>query len=167
MIYLLNENEISFPDPRDGEPNGLFAVGGDLSVPRLLLAYSHGIFPWYAFRKEDAYLDLCKEDGEPYIQWWCPMQRFVIFPDEIHISHSMKQMMKKEEYNVTFCQDFKGVITNCGALREKEKEHGSVSTSSRHTHDYLTLDMQQASRYGKQKTKLNRHASSADCMASA
>ena len=121
MIYLLRDDEISFPDPRDGEPNGLFAVGGDLSVPRLLLAYSHGIFPWYAFRKEDAYLDLCKEDGEPYIQWWCPMQRFVIFPDEIHISHSMKQMMKKEEYNVTFCQDFKGVITNCGALREKEK----------------------------------------------
>ena len=71
MVYLLNE-KISFPDPRLGEEDGLLAIGGDLSVERLLLAYSNGIFPWYSFR-----------DGEKL--WYCPMRRFVIFPNEIHI----------------------------------------------------------------------------------
>lgn len=167
MIYLLRDDEISFPDPRDGEPNGLFAVGGDLSVQRLLLAYSHGIFPWYAFRKEEAYLDLCKDDGEPYIQWWCPMDRFVIFPDEIHISHSMKQMMKKEEYNVTFCQDFKGVITNCGALREKERGAWLGKHIVEAYHVSLTQVMPQAWRYGRRKTMLNPHALSVGSTVSA
>ena len=53
MVYLLDEKVIGFPDPRNGEEDGLFAVGGDLSVERLLLAYSYGIFPWYAYRPED------------------------------------------------------------------------------------------------------------------
>lgn len=117
MIVLLDE-EIGFPDPRQGEPDGLFAVGGDLSVERLLLAYSHGIFPWYAFRAEDTDEGLIDPvTGLPYIQWWCPMDRFVIFPDEIHISHSMRQMINRGEYRVTFNEAFEDVIRHCGNLR--------------------------------------------------
>ena len=75
MIFQLDERLV-FPDPHYGEPDGLIAVGGDLSLDRLLLAYSYGFFPWYSFRDADQ------------IRWYCPMQRFVIFPKEIHISHS-------------------------------------------------------------------------------
>ena len=76
MVFQLTKR-LAFPDPHWGDPDGLLAIGGDLSVDRLILAYSNGIFPWYAFR-------------EKVIQWWCPLQRFVIFPEEIHISHSMR-----------------------------------------------------------------------------
>lgn len=121
MVYLLDET-IGFPDPRDGEEDGLFAVGGDLSADRLLLAYSHGIFPWYAFRAEDTDPSLIDPaTGQPYIQWWCPMERFVIFPKEIHISHSMKQTLKllqRGEMSVTVNRAFVSVINQCGALRE-------------------------------------------------
>lgn len=121
MVYLLNE-EIGFPDPREGDEDGLFAVGGDLSEERLRLAYSYGIFPWYAFRSEDTSPSLLDpQTGKPYIQWWCPMKRFVIFPKEIHISHSMRQELKKlqtGQLRVTINQAFEQVIEQCGALRE-------------------------------------------------
>ena len=100
MVFELTD-EIVFPDPHMGEEDGLLAIGGDLSVDRLLLAYSYGIFPWFSFR------------DWPYPAWYCPMQRFVIFPDEIHISHSMRTMMNKREYHVTFNRDFDGVIEGC------------------------------------------------------
>lgn len=108
MIFALDD-EIAFPDPRFGEPDGLFAIGGDLSIDRLLLAYSYGIFPWYSFRDSD----------EPY--WYCPMQRFVIFPEEIHISHSMRSLINRQRYRLSINEDFEGVITNCGKLREDEE----------------------------------------------
>lgn len=88
MVFQLTKR-LAFPDPHWGDPDGLLAIGGDLSVDRLILAYSNGIFPWYAFR-------------EKVIQWWCPLQRFVIFPEEIHISHSMHTLMNKNKYKVTF-----------------------------------------------------------------
>lgn len=103
MVFQLTE-EIAFPDPRYGEPDGLLAVGGDLSIDRLILAYSNGIFPWYAFQ-------------EGTIQWWCPMKRFVIFPEEIHISHSMRTFIKKGEYDLSVNQAFHDVIRACGELR--------------------------------------------------
>lgn len=103
MVYELTE-DIVFPDPRQGEPDGLIAVGGDLSEERLLLAYSYGIFPWFSFR------------DWPYPAWYCPMQRFVIFPDEVHISHSMRTLMNKKTYRVTFNQDFDGVIKGCSEV---------------------------------------------------
>lgn len=105
MIFRLDPDSIEFPDPTDGDPDGLFAVGGDLSPERLLLAYSLGIFPWFSFRESD----------EPW--WYCPMQRFVIFPNEIHISHSMRNLMNKGIYSVTFNKDFKGVIKGCSEQR--------------------------------------------------
>jgi len=117
MIFRLDDNEIWFPDPKDGEPDGLIAVGGDLSTDRLILAYHHGIFPWYAFHKE-AYG--YKKKSEILIQWWCPLDRFVIFPNEIHVSHSMRTLINKNTYKVSINQDFDGVIENCSALRSKE-----------------------------------------------
>ncbi len=83
-VYQLDE-DLWFPDPHKGEEDGLIAVGGDLSVDRLLLAYYYGFFPWFSFRDSD----------QPY--WYCPMDRFVIFPEEIHISHSMKQLMRQQK----------------------------------------------------------------------
>lgn len=103
MVYQLTD-KLSFPDPHYGDPDGLLAVGGDLSIDRLLLAYSNGIFPWYAFR-------------EGMIQWWCPMERFVIFPDEIHISHSMRTLINKRIYNLTVNQAFREIIHACGESR--------------------------------------------------
>ena len=105
MIFRLDPDSIEFPDPTDGDPDGLFAIGGDLSPERLMLAYSLGIFPWFSFSESD----------EPW--WYCPMQRFVIFPDEIHVSHSMRNLMNKGIYTVSFNKDFKGVIEGCSEQR--------------------------------------------------
>lgn len=105
-VYELSE-EIVFPNPELSEEDGLLAFGGDLSIDRLLLAYSNGIFPWY-------------NEGEP-ILWWSPKPRFVLKPDEIKISKSMKKIMKKGEFEVTFNNDFKGVISNCKAMRENNE----------------------------------------------
>lgn len=108
MIFQLDKR-IGFPDPRLGEDDGLFAVGGDLSVDRLLLAYSYGIFPWYSFRDHEQIL------------WYCPMKRFVIFPDRIHVSHSMRTLLNKHEFTVSINRDFDGVIANCSKLRYEEE----------------------------------------------
>ena len=77
MAVFQLDNDLWFPDPHQGEDDGLIAVGGDLSIDRLLLAYSNGFFPWFSFQHQK----------EPL--WYCPLQRFVIFPNEIHVSHSM------------------------------------------------------------------------------
>ena len=107
MVVQLDD-KLWFPDPHNGEPDGCIAVGGDLSVDRLLLAYSNGIFPWYAFRYDDPV-------------WFCPMQRFVIFPDEIHISHSMRTLMNKGKYRLSINEAFGSVINTCGKLRLHEE----------------------------------------------
>lgn len=108
MIFQL-DSTIAFPDPRLGEDDGLLAVGGDLSPERLLLAYNYGIFPWYSFRHNKQIL------------WYCPLQRFVIFPDRIHVSHSMRTLMRKDEYTLSINRDFRAVIEACGNLRYKEE----------------------------------------------
>lgn len=102
------DNKLWFPDPHYGEDDGCIAVGGDLRVDRLLLAYSNGIFPWYAFRYD-----------EPV--WYCPMQRFVIFPDEIHVSHSMRTLLNKGQYRLSINEDFDRVIETCSQLRIDEE----------------------------------------------
>lgn len=107
MFFELDD-DLWFPPPELAEEDGLLAVGGDLSVERLLLAYSHGIFPWYDFRHNERPV------------WYCPHKRFVIFPDEIHISHSMRTLLRKGIYQTTINKDFDGVIGNCSELRYDE-----------------------------------------------
>lgn len=111
MVTQLDD-DIWFPDPRSGEEDGFLAVGGDLSVDRLILAYSHGIFPWFAYKRE-AYGDYLGPDEPVPVAWFCPMDRFVFFPDKIHISHSMRNLINRNIYDVTFNKDFSAVINNC------------------------------------------------------
>lgn len=112
MVWQLDD-ELWFPHPYGGEDDGLVAVGGDLSTERLLLAYSHGFFPWYAFNRE----------SEPH--WYCPLDRYVIFPDEIHVSHSMRQLLRQHKYEVTVNQDFDGVIRGCSTAQGRNEEGGA------------------------------------------
>lgn len=106
-VFSLSTEEISFPNPILAREDGLLAVGGDLSVERLLLAYTHGIFPWY-------------NPGEE-ILWWCPKERFLIFPEEIHISHSMKKHMRKHKFRIILNRDFQDTMHRCRMKREDEE----------------------------------------------
>lgn len=112
-VWRLDKRVLAFPDPHYGEPGGLIAVGGDLSPDRLLLAYSNGIFPWYGF----------KERRE--IMWYCPMDRFVIFPGRIHVSHSMRTLMNHCTYAVSFNRCFDGVIENCSRAGGRYEQRGA------------------------------------------
>ena len=113
MSVFQLDKDLWFPDPRLGEDDGLVAVGGDLSVDRLLLAYSNGFFPWFSFQHQK----------EPL--WYCPMERFVIFPNEIHVSHSMRQLIGRHELDVTLNHDFEGVIRGCATAQNRDKEEGA------------------------------------------
>ena len=94
-----------FPDLDEADESGLLAVGGDLSIERLKLAYSKGIFPWY-------------EDGMP-ILWWSPDPRMVLFPHKMIVSHSLRQSIKKQQFTVTIDQAFEKVINNCSKTLRK------------------------------------------------
>jgi leucyl/phenylalanyl-tRNA--protein transferase len=106
-MYLLN-NEISFPDPSTADADGLVAIGGDLSVERLLMAYKMGIFPWY-------------NEDEP-ILWWSPDPRCVLFPDKLKISKSMKPIINKGVYRFTMNRVFKEVVTLCKTINRKDEQ---------------------------------------------
>ncbi len=103
-VYRLEEGKIYFPLPSLAEPDGLLAVGGDLCVDRLLLAYSNGIFPWY-------------DDSQP-IMWWSPKERYIIRPENIHISHSTKKFLKKNDVRITLNRDFADTMHRCRIKRE-------------------------------------------------
>jgi leucyl/phenylalanyl-tRNA--protein transferase len=106
-VYRLSES-LDFPSPHDAEPDGLLAVGGDLSPPRLLLAYRHGIFPWYS--------------QDTPILWWSPNPRLVLFPEELKIAKSLQRVVRKGRFTVTFDRDFGGVIRACAAVRRRQGE---------------------------------------------
>lgn len=106
-VYRLDEKDISFPLPSLAEDDGLLAVGGDLSVERLILAYSNGIFPWYS-------------EGEP-ILWWCPHERYIIRPSQIHVSHSMRKFIKKHNIGFEINRDFADTMHRCRIKREFEE----------------------------------------------
>jgi leucyl/phenylalanyl-tRNA--protein transferase len=105
-LFALNR-ELAFPPVHLAEPDGLLAVGGDLSVERLLLAYRTGIFPWY--------------EGKD-ILWWCPDPRFVLFPLELKISKSMGQLIKKEAFEFKSNENFVEVISQCKTIRRRAQE---------------------------------------------
>ena len=106
MLTWLQRDELSFPPLEKAmrEPNGLLAAGGDLSPARLLAAYRHGCFPWY-------------QDGQPLL-WWSPDPRTVLYPDELHVSRSLRKKMRQGVFTVTFDQAFKDVIEGCAGPRD-------------------------------------------------
>lgn len=118
MIFRLDER-LLFPDPALAEDDGLLAVGGDLSTERLLLAYQNGIFPWYS-------------EDEP-ILWFSPHERFVLYPDELVISKSMRKVLGSGQFKVTYNKCFADVIAACA----KVPRPGQDGT-------WITSDMQQA-----------------------
>lgn len=117
-MYLLTK-DLYFPAVEQASPEGILAIGGDLSAERLLLAYQSGIFPWF-------------NKGEPII-WWSPNPRMVLFPDELAVSKSMRNILNRNIFTVTFNQNFEEVISNC----QKIKRDGQKGT-------WITNDMIQA-----------------------
>lgn len=119
MFFQLLDDDLSFPNPALAEDDGLLAIGGDLSLQRLLLAYSNGIFPWFS-------------EGEP-ILWYSPHQRCVIYPDKIKISKSMKKVLRDGIFKVTVNTAFAQVIRNCASI-PREGQNGT----------WITNEMQEA-----------------------
>lgn len=97
QLHMLDD-ELWFPNVEEALPDGLLAIGGDLSTERLLLAYHCGIFPWY-------------DEGEP--MWWCPDPRFVLYPENLKVSKSMRQLIKKDVFEFRTDTAFEGVIQSC------------------------------------------------------
>jgi len=113
MIFRLDKR-IIFPEPSLAEEDGLLAVGGDLSTDRLILAYHNGIFPWY-------------NDDTP-ILWYSPHERFVLFPDELKISKSMRQVLKSGRFKVTYEENFAEVIDACSTVNRKDQPGTWITT---------------------------------------
>jgi leucyl/phenylalanyl-tRNA--protein transferase len=112
VIFRLDER-LLFPDAALAEPDGLLAVGGDLSVSRLLLAYQSGIFPWY-------------NDDTP-ILWYSPHDRFVLFPAELKISNSMRQVLRANRFTITTNTCFNDVVEACSSAK-RGGQHGTWIT---------------------------------------
>ena len=122
-VYQLDDDDYWFPPVSEAldDPQGLLAVGGDLSVSRLLHAYQCGIFPWFS-------------DHDP-ILWWAPSPRMVINPHQIHISKSMAKVIRKTPFIVTFDHAFERVVKACGSTPRADQ----TSVKS-----WITQDMQHA-----------------------
>jgi leucyl/phenylalanyl-tRNA--protein transferase len=103
-MYILSK-ELFFPPVSEAYPDGILAIGGDLSPERLQLAYKSGIFPWF-------------EEGES-IYWWSPNPRMVLFLDELVVSKSMRNIMNRNIFKLTFNKNFREVISNCQKIKRK------------------------------------------------
>lgn len=108
MIFRLSADVLQFPDPALADEDGLLAVGGDLSEPRLRLAYNLGIFPWFS-------------EDDP-ILWYAPHERCVIFPDKVRVTKSMQQVLKQGKFRITTDTAFETVIRHCAAIPRKGQE---------------------------------------------
>lgn len=106
-VFRLTE-DLLFPPPALAEKDGLLAMGGDLSRDRILLAYSMGIFPWYS-------------EGSPVL-WWSPDPRLVLIPEELKISRSLSQVIKKGVFSVTMDTAFERVIRSCAEINRKGQQ---------------------------------------------
>ncbi len=106
MAVFRLTRQLRFPDPGLADADGLLAVGGDLSVKRLLLAYSMGIFPWFS-------------DDSP-ILWWSPDPRLVLLPGDLRITRSLRRTLKKNVFTVTFDRAFREVITACSCIPRRD-----------------------------------------------
>jgi leucyl/phenylalanyl-tRNA--protein transferase len=111
-MYFLTK-ELFFPPVEEANYEGVLAVGGDLSVERLLLAYDNGIFPWF--------------DAEDPILWWAPPERMVVNPMDYKVSKSMRNILNRNSFEVTINQDFAAVISNCQKIERKEQQGTWIS----------------------------------------
>ena len=111
-MYFLTK-ELFFPPVEEANYDGVLAVGGDLSVDRLLLAYTNGIFPWF--------------DAEDPILWWAPPERMVVNPMDYKVSKSMRNILNRNSFEVTINQDFAAVISNCQTIERKEQQGTWIS----------------------------------------
>ncbi len=98
-VYQLPSYPYVFPHPLRADQDGLLAIGGDLDPERLILAYQHGIFPWY--------------NHDDPILWWFPNPRLVLFPSKIRIAKSMRSYFNQQKYSCTYNQQFTEVMINC------------------------------------------------------
>jgi len=121
-MYLLTK-ELFFPPVSTADDEGLLAIGGDLSTERLLLAYRSGIFPWY-------------NEDEP-ICWWSPDPRFVLYPDELKISNSMRTVLQNGKFRFTINRAFAGVIQHCKVVTRKGQDGTWISPAMQQA--YTTL----------------------------
>ena len=112
-MYFLT-SKIEFPDIENASEDGLLAVGGDLSVERLLLAYHSGIFPWY-------------EEGQP-ILWWSPDPRMVLFPSKLKVSNSLSKVIESNRFTITYNTNFLEVIRHCATV-ERNGQLGTWITN--------------------------------------
>lgn len=112
-MYIIT-HELFFPPIGQANKEGILAIGGDLSPERLLLAYKNGIFPWF-------------EDNGPIV-WWAPDPRMVLFLDELVVSKSMRNIINRKRFKVTFNQDFRAVISNCSNIK-RDGQNGTWITS--------------------------------------
>ena len=106
-VYLLSQ-ALTFPSPEDADEDGLLAIGGDLSLERLVLAYSMGVFPWYS-------------ENDP-IMWWSPDPRMVIEPETFKPSRSLKKLQAKGHYRISMDEAFEAVIQNCSHISRREQD---------------------------------------------
>ena len=113
-IYWLSDDNNAFPHPSMANEDGILAVGGDLNPQRLLKAYQEGIFPWF-------------NPGDPII-WWSPDPRFVLFPDELKVSKSMRPYFNQKKFRLTVDQNFVAVIRACQQQKRKGQIGGTWIT---------------------------------------
>ena len=121
-MFLLNK-ELFFPPLTMADEDGLLAIGGDLSTERLLLAYRSGIFPWY-------------NEDEP-ICWWSPDPRFVLYPDELKVSSSMKTVLHNGKFRFTTNRAFTLVIQNCKTISRKGQDGTWISPAMQKAYTLL------------------------------
>lgn len=115
MIFELDDLDARFPPAELAEEDGLLAIGGDLTPQRLINAYHNGIFPWYS-------------DDSP-ILWYSPHKRFVLFPEKIRISKSMRQTLRSGKFRVTYDMAFNEVIKACAAKERKDQDGTWITTA--------------------------------------
>jgi len=115
-MHLLSD-ALYFPPVYEASSEGILAVGGDLSPERLLLAYKSGIFPWF-------------NPGEP-ILWWAPKSRMVLYFDELAVSKSMRNILNRNTFTVTFNQNFSEVISNCSTIKREGQRGTWISQEMR------------------------------------
>lgn len=125
QLYWLDSSDIGFPPSHKAlrDPDGLLAVGGDLSLERLVLAYSSGIFPWYS-------------EGQPLL-WWTPNPRLVLTPARLHFGRSLRKILRKHPFKITVDNAFEQVMNQCGTI-ERKNQDGSWITQEM-IDAYLTL----------------------------